>query len=205
MGKYANIMAKVSPECDERLEKVRRKGGFRSKYEVVQAAVALMLMYADPEGESSDPATIEKVEALRTLFGSVQQARELVSRVKPNGGKRKEPTVMIAFYGKESLMLRVADEVGNMNTTTNVRDILEVSLMKLLPSPTLEQLRLYGRAHRHPTLHAALIAAITSTNGDEVSVEVGDMFNALEDGDPRRVKLGIENKPSRAKPRRKYE
>lgn len=205
MGKYVNIMAKVSPECDERLEKVRREGGFRSKYEVVQAAVALMLTYADPEGAPSDPAAIEQIEALRTLFGSVQQARELVSRVKPNGGKRKEPTVMIAFYGKESLMLRVVDEVGNMNTTTNARDILEVSLMKLLPSPVLEQLRLYGRVHRHPTLLAALIAAIASTNGDEASDEVSDMFKELEDGDPRRVKLGIENKPSRAKARRRYE
>lgn len=205
MVKYVNIMAKVSPECAERIERIRKQGGFRSKYEVVQAAVALMMMYADPEGEAKDPNIVEQVEVLRTLFGSVQQSRELVSRVKPNGGKRIAPSAMIAFYGKESLMLKVVDEAGNMTTTTNVRDILEHTLCKLLPSRVLEQLRLYSRTHRHPTLHAALMAAISAADGDEVGVEVGSLFRELEDSDPRRVKLGIENKPPRAKSKRSYE
>lgn len=205
MGKYVNIMAKVSPECAERIERIRKQGGFRSKYEVVQAAVALMMMYADPEGEVSDPEVIAQVEALQALFGSVEQSRELVSRVKPNGGKRIALSAMIAFYGKESLMLKVVDEAGNMTTTTNVRDILEHTLCKLLPQRALEQLRQYGRAHHYPTLLAALMASISASDSDEIGVEVSSEFSELADGDPRRVKLGIENKPPRAKSKRGYE
>ena len=205
MSKYVNIMAKVSPQCASRLEKIRERNNFRSKYEVVQAAVALMLMYADPEGEEQTTEGIERVETLRSLFGSVQRSRELVSRVKPNGGKHLEPSEIIAFYGRETLMLRTMDEVGNIVTTSNIRDILETTLLRLLPEEVTVKLKQYRRAYNHPTLLSALMAIVARASMDEVSVEVGSLFSDLEDSDPRRVKLGYENKPARAKTKRYYE
>ena len=92
-----------------------------------------------------------------------------------------------------------------MTTTTNVRDILEHTLCKLLPQRALEQLRQYSRAHHYPTLLAALMASISASDSDEIGVEVSSEFSELADSDPRRVKLGIENKPPRAKSKRGYE
>ena len=209
MGRYVNIMAKVSPECAERLERVAKQGMFRSKYEVVQAAVALMLMYADPSGEPQEPAEVERTAALREMFGEITDVRHRLSSVKPNGGKRIEPNEMIAFYGREALMLRVQDSSGNITTTTNKRDILELALIRTLPDTALANLHTMKRTGGYPNLLAALMDALrlAGTMADSIAQrdEVEEMFRDASDSDPRRVELGIENKPSRARNKRKFD
>lgn len=209
MGKYVNIMAKVSPECAARLDRVAKAGMFRSKYEVVQAAVALMLKWADPSGEAQEPAELEQAAALREMFGEIADVRHRLSAVKPNGGKRIEPSEMIAFYGKEALMLRVQDASGNICTTTNQRDILELVLAKALPDTTLAHLRKMKQTGGYPTLLAALMDALrlAGTMADSIAQrdEVKDMFRQAGEGDPRQVRLGVENKPVRARSKRKFD
>lgn len=203
MSDYVNIMAKVSPACAERLEKVRELGGFSSKYEVVQAAVKLMLQYADPGGEEDSPQSAEIAEQLRLLFGPIESVRYEMALVKPNGGKRLTPSEVIAFYGKECIMLQVVDSVGNSRTTTNRRDVLERVIRKTLPADMLARLNDLRVEGKHPTLFATMIDIISHTSSR--SVEIDDLFTDLSDADPARVKLGIENKPARAKNKRRFE
>ena len=203
MSDYINIMAKVSPACAERLEKVRELGGFSSKYEVVQAAVKLMLQYADPGGEENTPQSAEIAEQLRLLFGPIENVRYEMALIKPNGGKRLSPSEVIAFYGKECIMLQVVDSVGNSRTTTNRRDVLERVMRKTLPTDVLARLNELKAEGKYPTLFAVMIDVINHAARE--SVEVEDMFTDLSDADPARVKLGIENKPARAKNKRRFE
>jgi Arc/MetJ-type ribon-helix-helix transcriptional regulator len=202
MGKYVNIMAKVSPECAERIERVRVLGGFSSKYEVVQAAVALMLQYADP-GREGDLEADEVARQLQELFGPIEQVRHSMAQVKPNGGRRIHPSEIVAFYGKEALMLQVTDSHGSSRTTSNRRDILEQVLTKTLPSAALSRLKAIRKDGHYPTMMAALLAII----GGEVEVgnDVEEMFDVLADSDPRSVKLGLENKPARAKNKKRFD
>ena len=202
MGKYINIMAKVSPECAERIERVRVLGGFSSKYEVVQAAVALMLQYADP-GKKDSPDADEVARQLQELFGPIEQVRHSMAQVKPNGGRRIQPSEIVAFYGKEALMLQVTDSHGSSRTTSNRRDILEQVLTRTLPSSSMQRLKAIRRDGHYPTLMAALLAII----GGEVEFgeDLCDLFRDLADADPRRVKLGLENKPARAKNKKRFD
>ena len=202
MGKYINIMAKVSPECAERIERVRVLGGFSSKYEVVQAAVALMLQYADP-GKKDSPDADEVARQLQELFGPIEQVRHSMAQVKPNGGRRIHPSEIVAFYGKEALMLQVTDSHGSSRTTSNRRDILEQVLTRTLPSSSMQRLKAIRRDGHYPTLMAALLAII----GGEVEVgdDVADLFKDLADADPRQVRLGLENKPARAKNKKRFD
>ena len=48
MATYVNIMSKVSPETAERMDRAVQALGLRSKYELLQAALALILRYVDP-------------------------------------------------------------------------------------------------------------------------------------------------------------
>lgn len=203
MSRYVNIMAKVSPECAERIERVRQKGGFSSKYEVVQAAVALMLQYADPGGEDDLPQNAEVAEQLRQLFGPIENVRYEMARVKPNGGKRLTPSDVIAFYGKECVMLQVTDGEGNSRTTSNRRDILERVMRKTLPVEVITRLNELRVEGKHPTLFAALLDLIGQVRASDGEVE--EMFSELSDGDPARVKYGLENKPARAKNKKHFE
>ena len=203
MSDYINIMAKVSPACAERIEKVRQLGNFSSKYEVVQAAVKLMLQYADPGGEEDSPQSVEIAEQLRLLFGPIENVRYEMALVKPNRGKRLSPSEVIAFYGKECIMLQVVDSEGNSRTTTNRRDVLERVMRKTLPAEVLARLNDIRVEGKYPTLFAAMVDVISHATRD--SVEVEDIFADLSDADPARVKLGVENKPSRAKNKRKFE
>lgn len=205
MGRYVNIMAKVSPECAARMERVAEAGGFRSKYEVLQAAVALLLKYADPGGEPANPAGQEQAEALRELFGSIANVRYSLASVKPNGGRRIEPSEIVAFYGKEVLMLRVQDARGNLSTTTNQRDILELVLIKILPEETLSRLRNLRSERGYANLLSVLVDVIRFATTAGIGDEVSQLFEDLSDGDPRRVALGIENKPARAKVKQKFD
>lgn len=209
MGRYVNIMAKVSPECAARIERVAKTGGFRSKYEVLQAAVGLILKYADPGGEVIEPSEFARVEELREMVGSIANVRAALASVKPNGGKRVEPSEIMAFYGKEALMLRVSDAQGNMMTSSNHRDILEVVLAKTLPDASLAHLRRLKAAGGYPTLLAALMDALRLMQAvadcAEKGGEIDDMFRDFGDADPRRVLLGPENKPARAKSKRTFE
>lgn len=203
MSSYVNIMAKVSPECAERIEKVRQLGNFSSKYEVVQAAVKLMLQYADPGGEVDLPQSAEIAERLRSLFGPIESVRYEMASVKPNGGKRPSPSEVIAFYGKECLMLQVMDSDGNSRTTTNRRDVLERVMRKTLPADVLARLNELRIEGRHPTLFSVMVDIIKSAAREDNEIE--GMFSILSDADPARVKLGIENKPARAKNKCKFE
>jgi len=188
------------------MDAVVDKLGLRSKYEFMQLAVKLVLMYVDPGGEPITPDTQEQIEALRSLWGDVTHLRYEVATIKPNGGRRVEPSEIITFYGRECLMLRVTDGDGNITTTTNQRDVLETVLQKTLPAETLARLIEYRRTHRYPTLLAALMALACSTkDSHRCGDEVQQMFRAMEDGDPRTVRLGLENKPARAKNKKKFE
>ncbi|MBO7285670.1 MAG: hypothetical protein J6U69_03645 [Alistipes sp.] len=205
MGKYINIMAKVSPATADRLERVRLASGFRSKYEVVQAAVALMLRWADPGTEDMSPDEEEKVESMRELFGSVESMRELVASVKPNGGRKVSPSLLVAFYGKECLMLKTLDVDGNTETSTNVRNVIEAVLLKTLPTNILSKLREVQKKNRYPSLlHVITELAKNADAFNEVGEEVDELFHDYSEADPRMVKLGKENKPARAKSIKKY-
>lgn len=198
-------MTKVSPATAERLDRIKERGGFRSRYEVVQAAVALMLKYADAEGEPLDPDEVEQVRSLQELFGSLTSVRDSLARVKPNGGKKIEPSALVAFYGKECLMLRTLDSSGNSATTTNVRDVLELVMSKTLPYDTLQRLRLIQKNANYPTLLSVIMAMVAHTEVEATSREVMDMFVEAADSDPLIVRLGIENKPARAKAKRNFD
>lgn len=198
-------MTKVSPATAERLDRIKERGGFRSRYEVVQAAVALMLKYADAEGEPLDPDEVEQVRSLQELFGSLTSVRDSLARVKPNGGKKIEPSALVAFYGKECLMLRTLDSSGNSATTTNVRDVLELVMSKTLPYDTLQRLRLIQKNANYPTLLSVIMAMVAHTEVETTSREVMDMFVEAADSDPLIVRLGIENKPARAKAKRNFD
>ena len=198
-------MTKVSPATAERLDRIKERGGFRSRYEVVQAAVALMLKYADAEGEPLDPDEVEQVRSLQELFGSLTSVRDSLARVKPNGGKKIEPSALVAFYGKECLMLRTLDSSGNSATTTNVRDVLELVMSKTLPYDTLQRLRLIQKNANYPTLLSVIMAMVAHTEVETTTREVMDMFVEAADSDPLIVRLGIENKPARAKAKRNFD
>lgn len=203
MGKYVNIMAKVSPECGDRLDRIVKQYGFRSKYEVLQTALSLFMQYADPGGEMLTPDGEVTVQALRELFGSVVEARHHLAHVKPNGNKRVEPSEIVGFYGRECLLIRTLDKQGNTSTTSNRRDVLEVVLSKTLPDATLARLREIRRVGKFPTLLSALMSVVGQAIVEDV--EVGELFGELGDTDPRSVKLGVENKPARAKNKRVFE
>ena len=206
MARYVNIMAKVSPATAARMDAAVDKLGLRSKYEFMQLAVKLVLMYVDPGGEPMTPDTQEQIEVLRSLWGDVTHLRYEVATIKPNGGRRVEPSEIITFYGRECLMLRVTDGDGNITTTTNQRDVLESVLQKTLPAETLARLVEFRRTQKHPTLLAALMALTCSTKDSHRCGDEGQqMFRAMEDGDPRTVRLGLENKPARAKNKKKFE
>lgn len=198
-------MTKVSSATAERLDRIKERGGFRSRYEVVQAAVALMLKYADAEGEPLDPDEVEQVRSLQELFGSLTSVRDSLARVKPNGGKKIEPSALVAFYGKECLMLRTLDSSGNSATTTNVRDVLELVMSKTLPYDTLQRLRLIQKNANYPTLLSVIMAMVAHTEVETTTREVMDMFVEAADSDPLIVRLGIENKPARAKAKRNFD
>lgn len=198
-------MTKVSPATAERLDRIKERGGFRSRYEVVQAAVALMLKYADAEGEPLDPDEVEQARSLQELFGSLTSVRDSLARVKPNGGKKIEPSALVAFYGKECLMLRTLDSSGNSATTTNVRDVLELVMSKTLPYDTLQRLRLIQKNANYPTLLSVIMAMVAHTEVETTTREVMDMFVEAADSDPLIVRLGIENKPARAKAKRNFD
>ena len=205
MSRYVNIMTKVSPETAARLDRIKEVGAFSSRYEVVQAAVGLMLKYADPGGEILDPEQASQSEALRQLFGDVSAVRYNIARVKPNGGRKIEPSEVIAFYGKECLMLQVLDASGSSTTTTNQRDILEVVLTKTLPTEVLQRLRSIRKEGGCTTLFGAIMALVKGATVEGLTNEVADLFKELSESDPRTVKLGIENKPARAKAKRNFD
>lgn len=203
MSRYVNIMAKVSPETAARMDRAVDKLGLKSKYEFVQNAVALVLKYVDPCSEPLNPEEIEQMEALKHLWGNVASVRQELARVKPNGGRHIEPTAVVAIYGKESYMIRATDNVGNYATTTNQREIVEVLLSKLLPSPSLDHLRNLRRMH-NATMYSVLLTAIAQADGGVEDNEVEEEFSQLSDGDPRTPRFGIENKPARARNKRKF-
>lgn len=60
MARYVNIMAKVSPATAARMDAAVDKLGLRSKYEFMQLAVKLVLMYVDPGGEPMTPDTQDR-------------------------------------------------------------------------------------------------------------------------------------------------
>jgi hypothetical protein len=51
------------------------------------------------------------------------------------------------------------------------------------------------------------MAALLAIIGGEVEVgeDVADLFKDLADSDPRQVKLGLENKPARAKNKKRFD
>lgn len=203
MSRYENIMTKVSPETAARLDRVKEAGSFKSRYEVVQAAVKLMLKYADPGGEVLEPDVMSEIEELRRLFGDISEVRHSIARVKPNGGRKVEPSEIVAFYGKECLMLQALSADGSSSTTTNQRDVLETVLAKTLPTDTLKRLRELRRVGGYPTLFATLTSIVSVATVEDN--EVGELFDEYSDADPRIVRLGIENKPARAKARRNFD
>lgn len=200
MSTYVNIMAKVSPETAARLDRIVEREGFRSKYELLQAAVSLVLKWADPGGEEMNADSQETAEKLKQLFGSMAEVRHCMARIKPNGGRKVDPSEIIAFYGREALMLKVRDADGSTFTTTNVRDIFEVVLRRTLPAESLTQLKELQRVRNLPTLLSILMDVVAGAKVEDV--EVNDMFSTFSDADPRRVELGLEHKPSRSKNKR---
>ena len=110
---------------------------------------------------------------------------------------------MIAFYGKECVMLQVTDGEGNSRTTSNRRDILERVMRKTLPVEVITRLNELRVEGKHPTLFAALLDLIGQVRASDGEVE--EMFSELSDGDPARVKYGLENKPARAKNKKHFE
>ena len=201
MQKYVNIMSKVSPETAARMDGVVDKLGLRSKYELMQLALRLVLKYVDPGGEPKTTEEQEQAQQLRELWGDISHIRHEVARVKPNGGKRIEPSEIIAFYGKECLMLRVAAADGTSTTTINQRDVLECVIMRTMPSELLISLREYKRVRNLPSLFAALVEAIKKVEAEDIDVQ--NLFSELKD--PRTVELGLEHKPARAKSIKKFE
>lgn len=203
MSRYVNIMAKVSPETAARMDRAVDSLGMKSKYEFVQNAVALVLKYVDPTAEPLTPDDVEQMESLKHLWGNIADVRQDLARVKPNGGRRIEPTAVVSLYGKECYMLKVLDHAGNYATTTNQREVVELLLSKLLPNTTLDHLRNLRRA-RNVTMYSALLDAIAQADKVVEDNDVAEEFSALSDGDPRAPHFGIENKPARQRNKREF-
>lgn len=198
--RYVNIMAKVSPATAARMDAVVEKLGLRSRYEFMQLAVKLVLSYADPDSEAVTSDMQDQINTLRSLWGDISHLRHEIAYVKPNGGRRVEPSEIITFSGRECLMLRVSDSVGNFSTTTNQRDVLELVMLRTLPPETFALLKTYRRKYNLSTIYASLInMAQHADTSSDVGEEIRQMLNEMSDADPRTVRLGIENKPARAK------
>lgn len=198
MATYVNIMSKVSPETAERMDRAVQALGLRSKYELMQAALALILRYVDPSGEPQTPESIAKIEELRALWGDLNHLRASLSLIKPQGNRRSAPSHLIAMYGKELYMLTVNGIDGGFTATTSMYQILDIILGATLSADAKNNLvKLSGESSGR--LGGMLVKLLC---GDIRKVsEVEDIFKEL--GDAAAPRYGLENKPARARSRKK--
>lgn len=201
MATYVNIMSKVSPETAERMDKAVQALGLRSKYELMQAALALILRYVDPSGEPQTPEGVARAEELRALWGDLNHLRASLSLIKPQGNRRPSPSHLVAIYGKELYMLTVQGADGGFTATTSMYEILDMILNATLSGEAKTNLIKLSGETRNECMGRMLIRLL---RGDVRKLsEVEKMFQEFElDTAPR---YGIEHKPARAKNKRKFE
>ena len=200
MATYVNIMSKVSPETAERMDRAVQALGLRSKYELMQAALALILRYVDPSGEPQTPESVAKAEELRALWGDLNHLRASLSLIKPQGNRRPAPSHLVAIYGKELYMLSVNGSDGGFNATTSMYHILDIILAATLSGEAQRNLVKMSGGTRDGSFGRMLVKAL---HGDVRKVdEIESMFRELEDNTAPRY--GLENKPARARKQKKF-
>lgn len=195
MSTYVNIMSKVSPETAERMDRAVQALGLRSRYELLQAALALILRYADPSGEPQTPESVARVEELRALWGNLDSLRASLTLIKPQGSRRPAPSHIVAIYGKELYMLSSDSSDGCFSTTTSIYRILDIILGATLPQDVKANLlKLSGEKCREG-IGGMLIRLL---RGDVRKLtEVEEMFKDF--GEMTAPRYGLENKPARAR------
>lgn len=96
--KTANVMAKVSQETRDRLERVREKCGFNSGYEIMQYLISAFLRVADPEGEKGPGMEAERLMELATMFEGFESRRtRLVTSAPSSTAERKLRSLVAVF------------------------------------------------------------------------------------------------------------
>lgn len=166
--KYVLVQTKVDQATAERLERLVKTGGFKSKYELVQYLVSVFLRFADPEHEPTDEMSQEhyqwaimlqdwsnKSARIITSKPSTSQALRLVSslNIYTEVGKKGYVARMIKLHGKDA----------DMTSTTNVDRAVNEVLQKLYPS-VHEQLQCVAHACGSRRDIDAIIALLESSD-----------------------------------------
>lgn len=202
--RYINVMSKISPTAAERLEKIRMRAGFKSKYEILQYLIAAFLKHADPGGEPDRTDTLSP--ELARMFEDYEDAG-MRTFARPDGDmQRGRLAYVMAFFehrskGPHMRLVKVLDSQANISTSTNSHTAVEVALGELFPEQT-RKLRAIQRQLRLPTLLEAIDVACDCFGArrvDAITEETEAEFAGLADADPRRVELGEENRYKRAR------
>lgn len=202
--RYINVMSKISPADAERLDKIRRRAGFKSKYEIVQYLISSFLKHADPGGEP-DPSDKLSPELAR-MFEDYEDVGVRTFARPDSDMQRGRLAYVMAFFehrskGPHMRLVKVLDSQANISTSTNSHAAVEVALGELFPKQA-RKLRAIQRRLRLPTLLEAIDVACDRFGArplDAIADETEAEFAGLADADPRRVELGEENRYKRAR------
>lgn len=147
--KHVMVQTKVDPATAERLDRLVKIGGYKSKYELVQYLVSVFLRVADAEHEPEGDAAEHQEWAEMLQDWNNKTARIITSKpVKNNAlkmvssiniftevGKRGHVSRMIKFHGSE----------GDTTATSSIDKAVNEVLIKLWPQ-IHEQLQEIARA-----------------------------------------------------------
>ena len=135
--KFVSIQSKVSPSTVKRLDAVVERGGFESKYELLQYLISVFLKFADPDNEEEDAEAKEVLEFAR-LFEGWDDCKNRIITTKPQGNRHLNLTDVVCIYsevGKKGYVgKKISLNATETKITDNVGNVLEVVLKKLYPA-----------------------------------------------------------------------
>ena len=135
--KTALIQTKVSPQTEDRLNKICDDYNFSSKYEIIQYLISAFLKYADPEGEA-DGGDVLPIE-LAKIFEDLQNKQELINSVAPSAARKFILSEAINLYQSPGSTGTIAAKYtfsanGDYMKTQSNSQILRTVLVRLFPS-----------------------------------------------------------------------
>lgn len=148
--KWVSIQSKVSGKTAARLDAIAERGGFKSRYELMQYIVSAFLKVADSENEESavDKENRAYIECER-MFGNWMNSMERIITTKPMCGEKMKLLTSIYIYGKigkkGSVVKVVKPGEDRVFVNSSVDNALEELLKKLHPH-TYSELKKIGTA-----------------------------------------------------------
>lgn len=200
--KFVSIQSKVSPQTAARIDRIVKRCGFESRYELMQYLLSAFLKYADKEGEVEDVGS--ELYEFAKIFEGFENKKNRIITTKPGGNRALRMTDSINIFSeigrKGYVCKKISVDGEDMHVTTNNERVLVTIMKKLFPQLAAEIDNIgsnIGENSFVKVIEELIEQSKTSCDSveDEITVEFEEAKQKTEYGNvPRRSRKQTVNK-----------